>query len=194
MVFFFDFSKVKPESVDSDSFKKFLELANSSRFLVYMGKDKYENTELLQLAESEDLWFHVQHVSSAHVYLKYTGAARPSPSETSVVVTALAQLVKMNSIEGSKSDCVDVVYCKVSNLQSASGGEKSAGLVHIKNESACSFVKGVRSEKEAEKLFKKCKFEPHDGLQQLQRFKSDFIMENELKQRHSPRKSKHGRS
>ena len=44
--------------------------------LVYMGKDKYENEELLKYGFpvkflfKEDLWFHVKDYSSAHVYLR----------------------------------------------------------------------------------------------------------------------------
>lgn len=38
--------------------------------VVYMGKDKYENEELLKYAWDEDIWFHVDDFSSAHVYLR----------------------------------------------------------------------------------------------------------------------------
>jgi hypothetical protein len=178
MVFFFNIQDFKDPPA-SPAVRELLSVFKSGQYLIYMGKDRFENDVLLKTASHpEDIWFHVEGISSAHVYLKQLssrkrGAPAEKLTENALVVTALAQLVKMNSIEGCKSGCVDVVYCKVGNLQSASGGDKSAGLVHIKNESACSFVKGVRSEKEVEKLFKKCKFEPHDGLQQLQRFKSD---------------------
>ena len=38
--------------------------------VVYMGKDKYENEDLIKYAYHEDLWFHVDDMSSAHVYLR----------------------------------------------------------------------------------------------------------------------------
>ena len=38
--------------------------------LIYMGKDKFENEELLKYGFPEDIWFHVDNFSSAHVYLR----------------------------------------------------------------------------------------------------------------------------
>ncbi len=38
--------------------------------LIYMGKDKYENEKLIEFAWEEDIWFHVDKLSSAHVYLR----------------------------------------------------------------------------------------------------------------------------
>ena len=35
-----------------------------------MGKDKFENEELLKYGFPEDIWFHVDNFSSAHVYLR----------------------------------------------------------------------------------------------------------------------------
>lgn len=42
----------------------------SDKHLIYMGKDKFENEELLKYGFPEDIWFHVDNVSSAHVYLR----------------------------------------------------------------------------------------------------------------------------
>lgn len=38
--------------------------------VVYMGKDKYENEDLIKYAWKEDIWFHVDDFSSAHVYVR----------------------------------------------------------------------------------------------------------------------------
>lgn len=38
--------------------------------VVYMGRDKFENEELIKYAWDEDIWFHVDDFSSAHVYLR----------------------------------------------------------------------------------------------------------------------------
>lgn len=35
-----------------------------------MGRDKYENEELIKYGFPEDVWFHVDNYSSAHVYLR----------------------------------------------------------------------------------------------------------------------------
>lgn len=37
---------------------------------IYMGKDKHENDELIRYGFEEDVWFHVDNLSSAHVYLR----------------------------------------------------------------------------------------------------------------------------
>lgn len=37
---------------------------------MYMGKDKYENEDLIRYGVPEDVWFHVDNLSSAHVYLR----------------------------------------------------------------------------------------------------------------------------
>jgi predicted ribosome quality control (RQC) complex YloA/Tae2 family protein len=44
--------------------------------LIYKGKDKFENEELIKFGINIDVWFHVDNLSSAHVYL------RLNPGET----------------------------------------------------------------------------------------------------------------
>lgn len=38
--------------------------------LIYIGKDKYENEDLIKYGWPEDVWFHADDYSSAHVYLR----------------------------------------------------------------------------------------------------------------------------
>lgn len=38
--------------------------------MIYMGKDKHENEDLIRYGIPEDVWFHVDNLSSAHVYLR----------------------------------------------------------------------------------------------------------------------------
>lgn len=42
----------------------------SDGHVIYMGKDKFENEELIKYGWDEDIWFHVDDLSSAHVYLR----------------------------------------------------------------------------------------------------------------------------
>ena len=68
------------------------------------------------------MWFHVDKLSSAHVYL------RLKPGETlddvpMTVITDCAQLVKYNSISGNKMNDIDVVYTMWSNLKKTEGME-----------------------------------------------------------------------
>lgn len=64
-----------------------------------MGKDKYENEELLKFFFPEDIWFHVDNLSSAHVYLRLKKGETFENIEQNLL-DECCQLVKENSIEG----------------------------------------------------------------------------------------------
>ncbi|XP_054788798.1 uncharacterized protein LOC129294441 isoform X2 [Prosopis cineraria] len=98
MVFYF---KARPEAGD---------------YTIFMGLDKYENEELIKYGFIEDIWFHVDKMSSAHVYLRlHKGQTIDDISEG--LLEDCAQLVKANSIQGNKVNNVDVVYTPWSNLK-----------------------------------------------------------------------------
>ncbi|XP_077991226.1 coiled-coil domain-containing protein 25-like isoform X1 [Glandiceps talaboti] len=85
-------------------------------YSIYMGADKHENEDLLRWGFPEDVWFHVDKLSSAHVYL------RLQPGETlddvpTDVLQDCAQLVKANSIQGNKLNNIAVVYTPFLNLK-----------------------------------------------------------------------------
>ncbi|XP_032876988.1 coiled-coil domain-containing protein 25 isoform X1 [Amblyraja radiata] len=98
----------------------------SSPYTIYMGKDKYENEDLIKYGWPEDVWFHVDKLSSAHVYLRlYKGQMIDSiPKE---VLIDCAQLVKANSIQGSKMNNINVVYTPWSNLKKT--GDMDVGQI-----------------------------------------------------------------
>uniref|UniRef100_A0A0E0KZW4 NFACT RNA-binding domain-containing protein n=1 Tax=Oryza punctata TaxID=4537 RepID=A0A0E0KZW4_ORYPU len=82
MVFYF---KVRPEAGD---------------YTIFMGLDKFENEDLIKYGFPEDIWFHVDKMSSAHVYL------RLNKGQT------------MDDIsEGNKTNNIDVVYTPWYNLK-----------------------------------------------------------------------------
>ncbi|XP_055319127.1 coiled-coil domain-containing protein 25 [Sitodiplosis mosellana] len=88
----------------------------SPPFTIFMGAEKHENEDLIKWGWPEDVWFHVDKVSSAHVYL------RLQPGQTiddipSAVIEDAAQLVKANSINGNKMNNIDVVYTMWENLK-----------------------------------------------------------------------------
>ncbi|MCJ1292678.1 hypothetical protein MMC34_004231 [Xylographa carneopallida] len=81
---------------------------------LYLGKDKFENEELIKYGWEED--FHADNLSSAHIYLRLA----PGQSWTDIpagLVEDCAQLTKANSIEGNKRDNVTVIYTPWSNLK-----------------------------------------------------------------------------
>ena len=89
-------------------------------YTIYMGRDKYENEHLIARGWPEDLWFHVDNHSSAHVYLRLPKnfTVDEVPDE---IVAECSQLTKANSIEGCKLSNVRIVYTPWSNLRKGAG-------------------------------------------------------------------------
>jgi predicted ribosome quality control (RQC) complex YloA/Tae2 family protein len=100
--------------------------------LCYMGRDKYENEDLIRWGWPEDIWFHVDNHSSAHVYVRMPqgkGMNDLSPE----MIEECCQLTKQNSIEGCKLNNVKIVFTPWSNLKKTNGME--VGQVSFHNES-----------------------------------------------------------
>ncbi|KAB5513996.1 hypothetical protein DKX38_027902 [Salix brachista] len=107
MVFYF---KARPEAGD---------------YTIFMGLDKYENEELIKYGFPEDIWFHVDKMSSAHVYLR------------------LRKGQTIDDIsEGNKVNNIDVVYTPWANLKKTASMD--AGQVGFHNSK---MVRTVRAEK-----------------------------------------------
>ncbi|KAG5918892.1 hypothetical protein E4U42_006714, partial [Claviceps africana] len=99
---------------------------------IYVGKDKFENEDLIQYGWEEDIWFHVDKLSSAHIYLRTTDPQQqPWDSLPEALVKDLAQLTKANSIEGNKKDNITVIYTPWSNLKK--DGSMDVGQVSFKD-------------------------------------------------------------
>ena len=89
-------------------------------YTLYMGKDKYENEHLIRYGWPEDVWFHVDDLSSAHVYLRLKPDMTLDDLTTinnGDLLTDCAALVKANSIQGCKKNNVYVVYTRWKNLK-----------------------------------------------------------------------------
>lgn len=88
---------------------------------LYMGKDKFENELLIKYGMPEDVWFHVDAMSSAHVYLRRKRGETTLEGLDPGVLQDCAQLVKHNSIKGRKLPAVHVSYTMWSNLKKTNG-------------------------------------------------------------------------
>ncbi|KAI9711440.1 MAG: Coiled-coil domain-containing protein 25 [Candelaria pacifica] len=97
---------------------------------IYVGKDKVENEELIKFGLDEDVWFHADNLSSAHVYLRMNEGETwdAIPKE---LLEDCAQLTKANSIEGNKKDNVTIIYTPWSNLHK--NGSMAVGQVGFKD-------------------------------------------------------------
>eukprot|EP01055_Gregarina_sp_Pseudo9_P002833 Gregarina_sp_Pseudo_9__2832@NODE_3062_length_767_cov_12_398352_g2792_i0_p1_GENE_NODE_3062_length_767_cov_12_398352_g2792_i0NODE_3062_length_767_cov_12_398352_g2792_i0_p1_ORF_typecomplete_len213_score53_08NFACTR_1/PF05670_13/5_5e39NFACTR_2/PF18297_1/0_0034SpoIIIAH/PF12685_7/0_0049_NODE_3062_length_767_cov_12_398352_g2792_i049687 len=113
-------------------------------FMIFMGEDKFENEKLIKWGWPEDVWFHVDDLSSAHVYVRlaqgYTIDSIPQ-----VVLDECCQLTKGNSIEGSKKDSVDIVYTQWSNLKK--DVTMDTGTIGFKNHKAVKKIRNVNRDR-----------------------------------------------
>ncbi|KAL4479270.1 hypothetical protein ABPG72_011482 [Tetrahymena utriculariae] len=105
---------------------------SSDGHLLYMGRDKFENEELIKYGWDEDIWFHVDDLSSAHVYLRLNEDEEWTNIDEKLIQEC-CQLVKENSIQGKKKDKVDIVYTPWSNLHKANNMEVGAIGFHSEN-------------------------------------------------------------
>ncbi|KAK8039764.1 Coiled-coil domain-containing protein 25 [Apiospora rasikravindrae] len=134
---------------------------------VYVGKDKFENEELIAHGWEEDVWydlsFHADKLSSAHIYLRLregeTWDAIPEP-----LVKDLAQLTKANSIEGNKKDNVTIIYTPWSNLKK--DGSMAVGQVSFKDPRKVKRVLVPERENAIVNRLNKTKVEKHPDLRQ----------------------------
>ncbi|KAF7324180.1 NFACT-R-1 domain-containing protein [Mycena kentingensis (nom. inval.)] len=129
---------------------------------IYMGKDKVESQlasyhpsgdpsssqtdeELIKYALATDIWFHVDKLSSAHVYLRLPeDGSMPWDAIPKALLDDCAQLVKANSIEGNKKDNLTIIYTPADNLKAGKTGDMAVGQVSFHNDRR---VKRVHVEK-----------------------------------------------
>lgn len=77
---------------------------------------------MIKWGHDNDVWFHVDNLSSAHVYLRlpedWTWDNIPEE-----ILRDCAQLTKANSIQGNKQDNVTIIYTPWKNLHKTKGME-----------------------------------------------------------------------
>ncbi|KAJ1663600.1 Coiled-coil domain-containing protein 25 [Coemansia sp. RSA 1813] len=130
---------------------------------VYMGKDKYENEELIKHGWPEDVWFHADKLSSAHVYLRLSkGSGYDWESIPRALVDDLAQLCKANSIEGNKKNNITIIYTPWDNLLKR--GDMAVGQVSFKNYKKVKRVLVEQRENPVVNRLNKTKKEEHPDL------------------------------
>lgn len=84
------------------------------------GVDSHENDVLIENMLPDDVWFHVDDLSSAHVYLRLKEGQTINDIPKGLLEDA-CQLVKANSIQGCKLAEVKVIYTMWSNLKKLPG-------------------------------------------------------------------------
>ncbi|KAK4251676.1 coiled-coil domain-containing protein 25 [Corynascus novoguineensis] len=128
---------------------------------IYVGKDKFENEDLIKHGWEED--FHVDKLSSAHIYLRLReGETWENIPED--LLTDLAQLTKANSIEGNKKDNVTIIYTPWSNLKK--DGSMAVGQVSFKDHKKVKRILVPQRENPIVNRLNKTKVEKYPDLKQ----------------------------
>ena len=160
--------------------------SSDPRFIIYLGKDKYENEELIKWGFPNDIWFHVDKFSSAHVYLRLPPeiTIKTIPKE---IMNECLQLVRDGSIEGRKQEKVSICYTPWYNLKKTASME--IGEVGFKDEKEVYHIKNVTKDKELLKRLLKTKVEKEVDLEQ-ERKAFDLEEKNKKKKAMEEKKKK----
>ncbi|KAK4228472.1 hypothetical protein QBC38DRAFT_474932 [Podospora fimiseda] len=130
---------------------------------IYVGKDKFENEELIAHGWEEDVWFHVDKLSSAHIYLRLRqGETWETIPE--LLLQDLGQLTKANSIEGNKKDNITIIYTPWSNLKK--DGSMAVGQVSFKDQRKVKKILIAQRENPIVNRLNKTKVEKYPDLRQ----------------------------
>jgi len=126
-----------------------------------MGVDKHENEDLIKYGWPEDIWFHVDKYSSAHVYLRLK-LGQTIEDIPPAVVEDCAQLVKANSIQGTKLNNINIVYTPWDNLKKTAS--MAVGQVGFFKQKAVKHVQVEKKVNEIVNRLNKTKLEKHPDL------------------------------
>lgn len=132
-------------------------------------------------ALNSQIWFHVDDLSSAHVYLR-----RPFGQSIEEInpeaIAEMCQLVKNNSIEGSKASKVDVIYTEFANLKKTASMD--TGTVTFHDQKVVVKVKHVERDRDIVKRIEKTRSESHPDLAKM---KEDRDMEEKNRRKKEAR-------
>jgi hypothetical protein len=134
-------------------------LKSDPTVICYMGRDKYENEDLIRWGWPEDFWFHVDDHSSAHVYVRLP-KGKSMEDLTDEMVEECCQLTKQNSIEGCKLNDVKIVYTPWSNLKKTNGMD--VGQVGFHKESLRRYFTVHKKNSDILKALEKTRVEKND--------------------------------
>ncbi|TMW63360.1 hypothetical protein Poli38472_002301 [Pythium oligandrum] len=154
---------------------------SSEGHTIYMGKDKFENEDLIRYGFLEDIWFHVDDLSSAHVYLRLPMGKSAVDDISETCLEECAQLVKENSIEGSKRNSVKVVYTKWRNLKKTQSME--VGQVGFNHPERVRTYLVKEKDRDILKALNKTKVESYPDLEEERRQRELLYKAERKKQR-----------
>jgi hypothetical protein len=117
-----------------------------------LGRDKFENEDLIRWGLDCDYWFHAEDLSSAHVYLRL-------PDDKIIddvpenVLNEVFQLVKEGSKDGRKKEFINICMTPWSNLKKT--GEMETGAIGYKDDKNVKIYKKIYKDKDVLKSLQK---------------------------------------
>jgi len=94
--------------------KKEVFIFDNQEYIVLVGKNSQENTELVDTSDQKNIWFHVANAPSSHVVLKTECKIRDIPLQ---VIKRCACLCKSYSKSKSVQNC-EIMYTQIENVES----------------------------------------------------------------------------
>ena len=83
---------------------------------IQIGKNKFENDELIRHAKLTDIWFHIANAPSCHVILTTSTENIKIKTLPKQVIKRCACLCKSNSSSNSVKNC-EIIYTTISNIE-----------------------------------------------------------------------------
>ena len=162
-----------------------MRVSNSSAFNNSTSADGGRDEDLIKHGWDEDVWFHVDNLSSAHVYLRLRDGDKweniPQP-----LLEDCAQLTKANSIEGNKKDNITVIYTPWSNLKK--DGSMATGQVSFHDHKKVKRVYVEERQNPIVNRLNKTRVEKHPDLRQERQDRDRELRKKDQKARQERKK------
>ena len=102
-------------------------VSNDITYTIIIGENAKENWELIENSEPDDLWFHVEESSSAHVVVSQDVKSKSDVNYPDEIIEVAANLSKQHSKQKNSKKKVQIVYTKILNLKKG----KAVGSVFV---------------------------------------------------------------
>ena len=101
----------------------------NNEMIYWIGENAQDNWDLIDLADQNDLWFHLSNQPSAHIILRMNNLAIKKLSKQTLIHCAVE--CKMHSkFSNTTKQRLHVIYTEIKNVSKA----QNVGAVYTKNE------------------------------------------------------------
>ena len=107
--------------------KTFTYTIDNRDFTIFIGQNAKENWNLIDSADSFDLWFHVEGISSGHVIIKETTNTKNTNYPYKLLLEGALHCKNQSKI---KNESCKIIYTTIENITKG----RVIGSVNVKNE------------------------------------------------------------